>query len=102
MEVLLSVPWPASTSAWWGVLVWLLSVGVGIAALGIVPGNRKPSSAMAWLLLIFVLPVVGIVLFLLLGGTAVGKKRDLKQTAASAMIRERTASARLGEEVRPD
>ncbi len=61
MEVLLSVPWPASTSAWWGVLVWLLSFGVGVAALGIVPGNRKPSSAMAWLLLIFVLPVVGIV-----------------------------------------
>ena len=74
MEVLLSVPRPSSTSAWWGVLVWLLSFGVGIAALGIVPGNRKPSSAMAWLLLIFVLPVVGIVLFLLLGGTAVGQE----------------------------
>jgi cardiolipin synthase len=86
-----------STSGWWGVLVWLLSFGVGVVALGIVPGNRKPSSAMAWLLLIFALPVVGIVLFLLIGGTAVGKRRDSKQAAASAMIRERTAAARLGE-----
>jgi cardiolipin synthase len=100
--LLLSIPRPLSTSGWWGVLVWLLSFGVGVAALGIVPGNRKPSASMAWLLLIFVLPVIGIVLFLLLGGTAVGKRRNLKQAAASAMIRERTAAARLGDDARPD
>ena len=32
---------------------------IKVAALGTVPENRRPSSSTAWLLLIFLLPVVG-------------------------------------------
>ncbi len=89
MELMSTTIW---TSAWFGALVWLVGFGLGLLALGIVPGNRKPSSSMAWLLLIFVVPVVGIILFLMLGGTRVGKKRHLKQMQVSERIRERMAA----------
>ncbi len=42
-------------------------------ALGVLPGNRKPSSAMAWLILILVIPFAGFIVFLFLGRTDIGK-----------------------------
>ena len=64
----------------------LLGVAWGLAgylaaavALGWVPSDRKPAAAMAWLLLMFVLPLIGILLFLLLGGRNLGKTRLLRQ-----------------------
>jgi cardiolipin synthase len=104
MELVNTSPLMTSPSAWWGAALWLLSFGLGVAALGIIPGNRKPSSAMAWLLLIFVLPFVGLVIFLLLGSTAVGKKRDLKQDQANSRIRDgaATVATRLTDYTGPD
>lgn len=40
---------------------------IRIAALGTVPHNRRPSSALAWLALIFFLPSIGLLIFLLFG-----------------------------------
>jgi cardiolipin synthase A/B len=84
-----STSWPA----WLSAAVWLVSFLVGVVLLGIIPKDRKPSSAMAWLLAIFVLPVVGLVLFLLLGGHRVGKVRDARQAEASARIHDRAVGA---------
>lgn len=91
MEIVSSSGWTESTPAWLGAALWMVSFGLGVAVLGIIPGNRKPSAAMAWLLLIFVLPVLGLVIFLLFGSQKVGKERDSKQAQANAVIRERTA-----------
>ena len=41
--------------------------GVKVAALGFIPQNRRPSSAMAWLLLVYLIPFVGLLLFFVLG-----------------------------------
>ncbi|MGH8938164.1 MAG: PLDc N-terminal domain-containing protein, partial [Actinomycetes bacterium] len=41
-------------------------------AIGVLPSNRKPSSAMAWLILILIIPFAGFVVFLLLGRTSPG------------------------------
>ena len=41
-----------------GILGWVIA----IAMLFIVPVNRKPSSATAWLLLIFLVPYFGLIL----------------------------------------
>ena len=52
----------------WVPLVWfVLDWAIRIAALIIVPRNRKPTSAMAWLLAIFLIPTIGVFLFLLIG-----------------------------------
>ncbi len=46
-----------------GPTVWALAVTfdivVRIVMIGVVPGNRRPTTAMAWLLAIFFIPVVG-------------------------------------------
>ena len=67
-----------------------LDLALRIALLGIIPYNRKPSSAMAWLLLIFLVPFVGLAIFLLLGRTAIGRRRHAKQAEVNDLIRQRT------------
>ena len=39
------------------VAVVVIDVALRLAVLGIIPSNRKPSSAMAWILLILLIPV---------------------------------------------
>ncbi|WP_051299619.1 cardiolipin synthase [Arthrobacter castelli] len=82
-------------------LTVLLGVAYGIiavVALGTIPGNRRPSSAMAWILLILFLPYVGVVLFLLIGSTSIGRRRIRNQEQANQTIRENTTAAELREE----
>ena len=58
--------------------VWVtLEYAIKIAALGTVPENRRPSSSTAWLLLIFLLPVVGLPLYIFLGSPWIhGRRRE--------------------------
>ena len=48
----------------------LVDLAIKIAALIIIPRHRKPTAAMAWLLAIFLIPFIGILLFLLIGNFA--------------------------------
>jgi cardiolipin synthase A/B len=91
MEMLSLSGWTSSWPAWLGTAVWLTSFLVGVALLGIIPRDRKPSSAMAWLLAIFVLPVVGLVLYFLLGSHRVGRARNARQAEATAKIHDRAS-----------
>ena len=53
---------------------------IGIVALFTIPANRKPGEATAWLLLIFVAPILGVILFALLGSPKLSKwRRDQQQ-----------------------
>lgn len=61
-------------------------ITIVLAALVVLPGNRRPQTAMAWLLLILALPFLGFVLFLLFGRTTVGKKRRAQQEEVNAAI----------------
>ncbi|HVK46078.1 MAG TPA: cardiolipin synthase [Micropruina sp.] len=63
-----------------------------VIALGVVPENRRPSSGMAWLILILFFPIPGFGLFLLLGGTSVGRLRRDRQSEALAHLRSRVES----------
>lgn len=47
---------------WVTVLFTVADFAIRIALLGIVPGNRRPAVAMAWLLIIFFLPIPGLLL----------------------------------------
>ena len=65
------VLWPfplAGTLPSWVILILtVVDFVIRVLALGIIPGNRRPTTAMAWLLGIFFVPSVGLVLFLLFG-----------------------------------
>lgn len=72
--------------------VVLLDYVVKVLAIGVLPGNRKPSSAMAWLILILILPLAGFLIFLVLGRTSLGRTRLARQREADAAIRAATES----------
>ncbi|RIJ44069.1 cardiolipin synthase A, partial [Clavibacter lycopersici] len=63
---------------------------VRITALLVIPRNRRPSTAMAWLMAIFFLPYLGILLFLLIGSTRLPKRRREKQQEINRFIIEST------------
>lgn len=75
-----------------GAAVVLLDLVVKILAIGVLPSNRKPSSAMAWLILILILPLAGFLVFLVLGRTSLGRTRLARQREADAAIRAVTES----------
>ena len=77
-----------------GILV-VLDFAIRIAALFIVPRDRKPTAAMAWLLAIFLIPFVGIILFLLIGNSKLPKKRRERQEELNRIIAERAEGVDL-------
>ena len=86
-------------SAWAVVsaLLALLSVAICIVALFVVQVNRKPSSATAWLMLIFGLPYVGAILFLMLGSPKLSRRRRAQQRTMDDVLRKAVVDARLAE-----
>src|SRR3954467_7662529 len=64
-----------SSPVWITVLAVLIDLGVKVAALGFIPQDRRPSSAMAWLLLVYLIPFLGLLLFFLLGSTTLDRNR---------------------------
>ncbi len=62
----------------------------------IVPANRKPSSATAWLLLAFLLPYLGVLLFLLLGSPKLSRRRRTGRPARLRRECRRTPPAQPG------
>jgi cardiolipin synthase A/B len=65
---------------------------VKVLAVIYVPRNRRPQTALAWLLAIFLLPYVGIALYLLAGNWLLPKKRRDKQATINSLIK-RTADS---------
>jgi cardiolipin synthase len=63
---------------------------IRVLAVIIVPRNRKPTSATAWLLAIFLIPYVGILFFLLIGSYKLPKSRRKKQEEINRFIIDST------------
>lgn len=78
----------ADNLEWWQVLLLVADYSLKIAALGWVPHDRRPSSAMAWLLAIFLIPFFGLLLFFLMGSPYVNRRRHRIQKEANKQIRE--------------
>lgn len=66
------------------------SILLKIAALGIIPGNRRPSSGMAWLLAILLSPMLGFIGFVFFGNTRLGRRRHRRQRDAFAIVAAHT------------
>ena len=80
----------AYISAIIGLLVIVLDISIRIVALGVIPNNRKPSEATAWLLAIIFVPFIGLFFFLLFGHSKLSKKRRRKQRAINELIYQKT------------
>ncbi|MBT1035546.1 cardiolipin synthase [Canibacter sp. lx-45] len=57
------------------VTVAIINALLIVVALFVVPSNRRPSSGMAWLLFIFLAPIIGFIAFLILGGRYLPRRR---------------------------
>jgi cardiolipin synthase len=71
-------------------IILVIDLVIRVLAIILIPRNRKPQTATAWLLAIFFLPYVGIVLFAMLGSRWLPKSRRDKQDEINAYILETT------------
>ncbi|MET4780993.1 cardiolipin synthase [Glaciihabitans sp. UYNi722] len=72
------------------ILALLLDISIRVFSVIFIPQNRKPQTATAWLLAIFLIPYLGILLFLLVGSTRLPKSRREKQRRVNEYILEAT------------
>jgi cardiolipin synthase len=67
-------------------LLLLTIVTIALVSLVVVPRNRRPQSALAWLLLIYILPIIGFLLYLTFGSRRLPKRRREKQVEINEYI----------------
>lgn len=67
-------------------LITIVDMVIRVGALFIVPRNRRPSSGTAWLLLLFFLPIPGLLLFLVIGSRWLPKKRRERHTQVEKTV----------------
>jgi cardiolipin synthase len=72
----------------WIAIAAVLSYMISIGALFVIPANRKPGEATAWLLLMFIAPFLGLILFLLLGSPDLSRWRREQQKAMNQRIED--------------
>ncbi|QEO10723.1 cardiolipin synthase [Protaetiibacter larvae] len=73
----------------------VIDLAVRITALIVVPRNRRPQTAMAWLLAIFFIPYLGVLLFLVFGSARLPRGRRRKQRQVNEYILETTEGIEL-------
>lgn len=88
------------TSLWW-VLLLAVDIAFRIIALIVVPHNRRPQTAMAWLLAIFFIPFFGFLTFVAFGSRWLPKSRREKQAAINSHLRKRSTLLPTGMTVSP-
>ena len=80
----------AEFSFWLTVVALAVDFVIRVVAIIIVPRNRRPSSALGWLLAIFFIPYIGVILFLLIGSPRLGRKRRRRQREINQFILDST------------
>jgi cardiolipin synthase len=81
---------PASLSLAITIGLFAVDLTIRVLAVVFVPKNRRPSTAMAWLLTIFFLPYLGVLVFLLFGSSKLPKRRRTKQQTINRYIMNAT------------
>src|SRR3954451_2158023 len=72
-------------------ILYIVSWALFIVALFVIPRNRKPGEATAWLMLIFLLPFFGFILFLIFGSPKLSRRRRALQNTMSETLTKVTA-----------
>ena len=86
---------------WWLVAVLVFDLTIRVWAIIVIPRNRRPTAATAWLLAIYFIPVVGLLLFFLIGNPRLPRVRRRKQRQINEYIHDATANLDFGT-LRPD
>jgi cardiolipin synthase len=73
------------------VVAFLIDFAIRVVAIIVVPRNRRPTSGMAWLLAIFLIPYIGALIFLLIGFRTLPKRRVEMQAEINQFILDSTA-----------
>lgn len=83
-------------ATWWLILVFVADLVIRVTAIIVVPRNRRPTAAMAWLLAIYFIPLIGVFLFLLIGNPRLPRKRRRMQQQINDYIHDTSASLDFG------
>lgn len=73
-------------------LIFAIDFAIRVALIMYIPRNRKPTAAMAWLLTIYILPLLGTIIFFIFGSTKLSKGRRKAQQQINLMLKRYTAS----------
>lgn len=68
-------------------IIYFIDFIIRIWLLIYIPKNRKPTAATSWLLLIYIIPLFGTILFFILGSTKLSKKRSTWQSFLDSIAR---------------
>jgi len=90
--VLWPFPLAETLPAWLILLLSGVDLVIRVLAVGIIPGNRRPTTAMAWLLGIFFVPALGLILFLLFGNFKLSRRRIEQQQQVNERVRAGSAA----------
>ncbi|WES63873.1 cardiolipin synthase [Microbacter sp. GSS18] len=85
-----------TVTSWTLLAVFVFDIVVRVTAVIVVPRNRRPTAAMAWLLAIYFIPLIGVFLFLLIGNPRLPRKRRRMQERINEYIRETSDGLDLG------
>ncbi len=86
---------------WWLVAVVIFDLTIRVWAIIVIPRNRRPTAATAWLLAIYFIPFVGLLLFFLIGNPRLPRVRRRKQQQINQYIHDATENLEFGS-LRPD
>ena len=75
----------------WSLLYYVSEWVIRLVMLAYVPQKRSAAAARGWLLLIFLLPWPGVILYTMIGRPFLPRKRMALQARVSQMIREAQA-----------
>ena len=84
----------------WMVSIWLLHLV--FMARAVLRSHRDPASRLAWVVVMAVLPVLGIVAYLLLGETNIGRRRVAKMHRVLAQLPDPGAVPGVAADIPPD
>ncbi|WP_341946446.1 cardiolipin synthase [Microbacterium sp. LWH11-1.2] len=85
------------TVAWWtAAFLLLLDLVIRTTAIIVIPRNRRPTAAMAWLLAVFFIPFIGVFLFLLIGNPRLPRARRRKQDQINEYIAQTSEHLHFG------
>jgi cardiolipin synthase len=86
---------------WLAGFLLVVDLAIRVTAIIIIPRNRRPTAAMAWLLAVFFIPFVGVLLFLLIGNPRLPRARRRKQDQINEYIHDASEQLHFGT-LRPD
>lgn len=71
-------------------LFYLLNLLIQLFALIYIPKDRKPTAALSWLLFIYIIPIVGLIFFFMIGSTFAPKRRRTEQEKINGILKTYT------------